>query len=183
MSEANILYDPEDEAIFLSRNWYISDTGYAVWRGIDGGVKKTVRLHRLIAGAEPGEIVDHKNRNRLDNRRINLRICSPSDNSRNKLSKGYSWDKSKSKWIVRYRRKFYGRYATLDEAKKAYRLAKSGVPYPKTRRKYWHLPTGITKQFGRYRVTPQRNGVRHWLGAYTTVDEAVTALKSWKERG
>lgn len=42
-----------------------------------------VCLHRLIAGARPGEIVDHINGVRFDNRRCNLRICSNRQNVRN----------------------------------------------------------------------------------------------------
>ncbi len=178
-----ILYDPEDEAVFQSRKWHISDTGYAVWRGIDGGVKKTIRLHRLIIGAKPGEIVDHRNRNKLDNRRSNLRICSQSDNAHNRVTNGYTWDKSKNKWMVRYRNTFYGRYDTLDEAKKAYKLARSGVPYQKKLRKLYMLPKNISKQFGRYNISLQRGGVRKRKNGLATLDEALRQLNKWQERG
>ena len=53
----------------------------------------------------------------------------------------------------------------------------------KTRRKLWHLPTGITKQFGKYRVRPQMNGRRYWLGQFATLEEAQNKLKEWQERG
>jgi hypothetical protein len=38
-------------------------------------------MHRLIAGARPGQLVDHANFDGLDNRRANLRIVSLSESS------------------------------------------------------------------------------------------------------
>lgn len=48
-----------------------------------GGRKTTMRMHRLIIGAEPGQVVDHINRNPLDNRKSNLRIGTRSLNTVN----------------------------------------------------------------------------------------------------
>jgi len=44
---------------------------------------KFVLLHRMVSGAQKGEIVDHINRNTLDNRIANLRITSRAVNSLN----------------------------------------------------------------------------------------------------
>lgn len=162
--------------------WHLSDTGYAIRRNkSEGG---TVRLHRLVADAPEGMVVDHLNGDKLDNRASNLRVCTQAENTRNrKDTVGICFDKSRSKWIVRYRNQFHGRYDTEQEAKRAYQLAKSGVPYNKTHRKLWHLPTGITKQFGKYRVRPQMNGKRYWLGQFSTLEEAQNKLKEWKKEG
>jgi len=42
-------------------------------------------MHRLIMNAQPGQMVDHKNRNTLDNRRCNLRLCNHSENQKNRF--------------------------------------------------------------------------------------------------
>ena len=61
--------------------------------------KKYQYLHRFIIGAKKGEIVDHKDRNKLNNSRDNLRIVSYSLNSynkeiKNKNGRGIYFDKS-----------------------------------------------------------------------------------------
>jgi len=89
-------------------NWHVSDTGYAMIRHVIDGKKITVRLHRLIIDAKPGEIVDHINRNKLDNRLENLRIVSFIENIHNSdrydEAKGYYYCKKRGSWIVDYRR-------------------------------------------------------------------------------
>lgn len=99
-----VFLDDDKLGVYKSRVWHISDTGYVVWRGIEDGKKRTIRLHRLIAEAKDGEIVDHINRNKLDNRRSNLRICSQRENSLNsdrvENAKGYYFSKSKNRWII-----------------------------------------------------------------------------------
>jgi hypothetical protein len=45
--------------------------------------RSALRMHRLILGASPGEIVDHINGDPLDNRRENLRITTSLVNNQN----------------------------------------------------------------------------------------------------
>jgi hypothetical protein len=45
--------------------------------------RRSVKMHRLITNAKPGEVVDHANGNPLDNRRANLRIATAAENARN----------------------------------------------------------------------------------------------------
>lgn len=101
------------------------------------------------------------------------------ENSRNKHNtKGYCYDKARGRWIAYYRRKFYGRYDTEEEAKEAYRLACSGQEYKTTRRKYYMLPKHISKQFGKYVAGVQINGVRYRKTGLATLEEAI----SWRDK-
>jgi hypothetical protein len=52
--------------------------------------KRHMHLSRFVMNAQKGEIVDHINRNRLDNRRKNLRIVTPRQNGLNKKRKNQS---------------------------------------------------------------------------------------------
>ena len=72
-----------------------------------------ILLHRFIMEVEDPKLqVDHKNGNTFDNRRENLRICTNSQNSKNRIAstidnkvskyKGVSKDKS-GKWYARIR--------------------------------------------------------------------------------
>lgn len=55
------------------------------------GTYKGVRMHRMILSAADDEICDHINRNRLDNRRSNLRIATFQQNAWNRTKvSGYS---------------------------------------------------------------------------------------------
>lgn len=159
-------------------SWYLSDTGYAMRSAPEG----RVRLHRLVAGTPEGFVTDHKNHDRLDNRRSNLRVVTQAENAENyKGEKGYTWDASKRKYMVRYRKKFYGRYPTEEEAKLAYQLARSGVPYQTSTRKRYMLPRGVfymksQSRFGKpYYIRPQIRGTKHFKGYFASVEEAQLA--------
>jgi HNH endonuclease len=70
----------------------------------------TVRMHRYLMNALPGQKIDHKDRNGLNNQRDNLRLCSYAQNAANRskcktrgssVYKGVSWQKGLDKWRVR----------------------------------------------------------------------------------
>lgn len=170
----SVKVDDTDYEKYNHLRWHLSSTGYAV-RRTNG---ETIRLHRLIMNCPEGMVVDHLNGNKLDCRRNNMRICSQKENSCNRHNtKGYCYDKSKGRWMVRYRGKFCGRYNTEEEAKKAYQLFCSGQEYKKTRRKYYMLPKHISKQYGKYVVSIQINGVRYRKVGFTKLEDAV----SWRD--
>lgn len=163
-----------DDSTFIKYghlSWYLSDTGYAMRKTPEGNI----RLHRLVANTPEDMVTDHLNGDRLDNRKSNLRVCSQKDNAQNrKGTRGYCWDKSKQKWIVRYRGKFYGRYNTEQEAKRAYQKACSGVQYKITRRKLYMLPEHISKQFGKYVVSIQKDNKRFRKVGIQTLERAIS---------
>ncbi len=89
-------------------------------------------LHRLIMGAQKGQIVDHINGNSLDNRKCNLRFATAKQNSvnskarKNNLSghKGVSWNVACRKWmaiIMNSGKRYYlGVFTHKDRAAMAY---------------------------------------------------------------
>jgi len=97
------------------------------------------RVHRLawlyVYGEWPPHEIDHINHVRDDNRLINLRLASPSQNQANKAPtyrntsghKGVSWHKQTKKWqayiTVARRKKSLGLFAEKEQAVSAYREA------------------------------------------------------------
>lgn len=79
------IVDDEDYERLSSLKWRAQTTGsrrhiYASTRTKDGVL---LMMHREIAGALPGESVDHENGDTLDNRRCNVRRCTRSQNGAN----------------------------------------------------------------------------------------------------
>lgn len=116
------------------------DNGYA--RATIKGY--TVRLHQLIMKrvfATDSLELDHRNRNKLDCRKQNLRVCSRSTNTqntnlrRNNTSgvKGVWYDKSQNSWIaqimVNYKRICLGTFKDKQEAIKVRRAAETQYEY------------------------------------------------------
>lgn len=82
-----VLVDKEDESIVTGHKWRYRTSG---GKGrpnpyvIATVMCKQAYLHRLVMKAERGQIVDHINRNRLDNRKSNLRLVTHTENMRNR---------------------------------------------------------------------------------------------------
>lgn len=128
-----------DDADFENLNkfrWHVLSVGYAARRvyGETPGKGKYVYMHRVITKASTGE-VDHVNLDMLDNRQINLRVCSRSENMSNTRKKstnksgfkGVSWSKESKAWIAsitkNYKQRCIGRFPTREEAALAYNEA------------------------------------------------------------
>jgi hypothetical protein len=69
---------------------------------------KIIRMHHEIIDVPAGMFCDHINHNGLDNRRCNIRICTPAQNGYNRLPnrngtsryKGVCWHKQARKWVA-----------------------------------------------------------------------------------
>lgn len=107
---APVLLDDEDLSKVRGHTWFpltFHGTTYAVAniRGADG-TRRQQRMHQLLLGAGPADIVDHRNRNGLDNRRHNLRLVSSVTSNRNRRGcthaspefKGVSWCAQTERW-------------------------------------------------------------------------------------
>lgn len=123
--------------------WHISSgyvTGYYYHRRRHGGL---IKLHRLLVAAPDDKVVDHINRNPLDNRKCNLRICTRAENNQNlngarKHSqtgiRNVSIDKKTGKFSVRVgvggKSLYLGTFNTVSEATEvAENARKKYLPY------------------------------------------------------
>jgi hypothetical protein len=106
------------------------DGFYAARTSHAGGQTRRLFLHRLILRAGPNEFVDHRDGDKLNNRRSNLRICDAAGNARNRGMarnnrsgfKGVhaSADKFVAQISLNGRRIYIGSFDTAVEAARAY---------------------------------------------------------------
>lgn len=73
-------------------SWCFGTKGYVIRCERTDGVNHTFRMHREVLGLSLGDgtNTDHINRNKLDNRRRNLRVLTPAQNNENVPSRGGS---------------------------------------------------------------------------------------------
>ena len=145
------LIDLEDVPFVEQHSWCIRSQGYV------GRVenKKLIVLHRILTSCPDNKIVDHINKNKLDNRKFNLRICDYQTNLRNSSRKsnntsgvtGVGWDNKSKKWRARicvdYKAISLGFYNNKGEAVKA-RL--------RAEKKYFGDFAPQKKLFGEYNI-------------------------------
>lgn len=103
---ATTLISAEDEHWVTMYAWQLDKRGY-VRRSIRitpgrSGKKSKVFLHRAVANAQPGQLVDHIDGNPLNNQRGNLRLATPQENSRNvQRSKNRKAGKFKGVYLIK----------------------------------------------------------------------------------
>jgi len=126
----NVIVDDEDYEWISTMSWHISLNGkYKYVQRLDNN-ERTL-LHRAIMKCSNEQIIDHINRNTLDNRKENLRISDRKKNGENRNksknnSSGYigvSWNKRLQKWqsYIRHNYKiiYLGVFVDIEDAVKA----------------------------------------------------------------
>jgi AP2-like factor (euAP2 lineage) len=172
--------------------WTLNSVGYArrtVTSKTNPCGYATQLMHRALLGAKPGEIVDHVNGLKTDNRRCNLRIVSQSQNMANsRPRKGFKGvRKDGCRWFARIgvagREIPLGGYSTQEDAARAYDSAAlehygehartnfqdDGSPPPKrlTRSQSGH-------------VAPKRRAAKSKYRGVTLVENLGPLKKPWK---
>jgi hypothetical protein len=128
--QLSTVIDIEDFKIADSINgtWYVSG-GYIIYQPVINGKRINVRLHRLIMNCPENMLVDHINREPLDNRKSNLRIVTEQENLNNKGNyknntsgmKGVAFNKSRNRWraiisVGDGKQRTIGSFKTKEEA-------------------------------------------------------------------
>lgn len=119
------IIDKENINWLSKYKWYLDKDGYVFC------TRPTRRMHRLIIGANPGQLVDHINGNKIDNRKENLRICNYNQNAANRKkqknnSSGFKgvdyfpYRTSYKKWRAGIRGDLIGYFENKIDAAKAY---------------------------------------------------------------
>lgn len=139
------IIDDQDFEWLSEYKWRLNTTGYAGRTQYLGGGRKNIKqrylaMHRAILERYGIDIqdkqIDHKNQNKLDNRKENLRVATPSQNCINRFVKekntsGYkgvtrhlSPRQINPTWIAQTKVKgkyvYFGTYKTREEAASAY---------------------------------------------------------------
>lgn len=127
----------DDDSPTLGKKWsaLVHPNGKHVYgvrvvtKRIDGKrIQKMLYLHREVMDAPSGVEVDHINRNTLDNRKENLRFATRAQQNANRTKgksksgfKGVTVDPNGTvKFVARYGGKHIGRYASAEDAARAY---------------------------------------------------------------
>ena len=119
----------------------VSDEDYKflrkfIWHENNGYARTVIYLHNLVLKPKKGKLVDHKNQNRLDNRRENLRYATRSQSQVNRTLiqpnntsgfRGVYWYKKEKRWRVNVKikgkKQLIGVYDNPIDAAKAYNKA------------------------------------------------------------
>lgn len=129
LSDGSYAYvDAVDYEWLRQWKWHQSGGGYAA-RNACG---KTILMHRQIMKPRKGKLVDHKDGNRGNNCRSNLRVCTRAENLRNTRKpngttsrfKGVVYNKRCGKWFARIwikgKQYYLGSFDDEAEAARAY---------------------------------------------------------------
>jgi len=177
--------DKDDFEKVNKNRWCISN-GYAMNSGLGS-------LHRFIMNAKKGDIIDHISRDKLDNRKNNLRFVTYSQNAQNIQQKGvYKGVRFRNdRWFCEIRIEGKKKSFSFEQEKHAvywydYLATKhyginasiNGIEMPddfvKPNDKNRSLPKGVYQKKNRFFSAIFYNKKRHYLGLYNTIEEAQT---------
>lgn len=132
------LVDDADFEILSKHKWYAHNkNGWYAVRTVYGENGKTTKelMHRLLINVPKGLQTDHIDGDGLNNQRKNLRICTNSQNQKNKTAyktntsgfKGVCWKKAMNKWAAKItsdnKTIHLGYFSDKVEAANAYNVA------------------------------------------------------------
>lgn len=138
-------YSEAGELLFFTDASLAKEIGTYSWGKLANGYSagiiagQEVATHRFLTNAKPGEIVDHINRDKKDNRLCNLRICNKSENAYNSKRRvtnksgktGVYWRKDTLKWAaeIKHLGKKYclGCFDNFEDASKARDIAEQKI--------------------------------------------------------
>lgn len=138
----NIILDKDDyDRVVEAGKWCASKDRNKFYFHHRINKKEKITLHRFLMGFPKGKYIDHINKNTLDNRKCNLRICSNGANLRNGLVRtnnktGYTGvsinrnNNFSARIRVNYKIIHLGTFSKLKEAIKARKVAEL---------KYFHI--------------------------------------------
>lgn len=116
----------------LSRYTWSAERKRQIWYASCQMSSGKVYMHRFIMDANQSELVDHKDRDGLNNQRNNLRKCTDAQNSQNRKKstanksgyKGVYWHKKARKYAAKIEnngiRRYLGLFEDAVSAAKAY---------------------------------------------------------------
>ena len=125
------IVDDEDYEYLNDISWHLSSTGYAHTTVS----RRHFSMHKMIMRADRIQLVDHINGDPLDNRKVNLRLATHTENmcnrkmdKRNKSGyRGVCWNKKDKKFKVTIQHNncqiHLGMYSDILEAAQSYNKA------------------------------------------------------------
>ena len=134
-SGSEFYFDLEDYDKIKDFCWYVDSDGYVKAsdiKGFSGG--KSIRLHNLIMG-KTNDDVDHIDKNKLNNRKSNLRNVSHQNNVRNRQTPftnksgvmGVCYIKRSGKWQSYIMKKTLGTFFNFEDAVFARLMAEKNI--------------------------------------------------------
>lgn len=196
------LVDDEDFERVSRHKWHSHDDGRTCYARM-GRRHGRMMMHAFILGSEPGMVIDHKNRNGLDNRKGNLRFATEAQNTWNcgtvrGQSKYKGVCRRNDRWLARIcisnRKVDLGSFSEEAEAARAYNLAAchlrgefAVLNFPGRKAEYlataWSLPVHPPRTGARYlkgmrkwTAVCRAGGRRRRLGYFDTQEEAAQAM-------